>query len=383
MNKIKTITFFSAYYPPHTGGVERYVRSLALNLTARGIKVFIVTSAAGGTAGVEEDQGIAVVRLPVYDLLKSRYPIIKTGKQARNLKKYIMSIESDVYVSNMRIYHFTFLAAKTAALKKKPHIVIEHVTGHFSINNPVLDKLGHFYEHCISSSIGKKATAFYGVSEACCGWLGHFAIPCSGVFPNGVQDSGSPFGSVLRELGAGGEKVVFTYAGRLIEEKGLKLLCSVFNSLHQQNPDTVLVIAGSGELEGYVRRQAADSNGTIIYAGSLSHDDAVNLLKETSVVVNPSVYPEGLPTLLLEAGLFGCAVVATDMGGTKELICSEDYGLVIEPGNGEALFSAMSALASDGSRRQKLAENLQRRVKENYLWDTVTSRFIGELNKYI
>lgn len=383
MNKIGTLTFFSAYYPPHTGGVERYVRSLAQNLHSKGVKVFVVTSGQDETGGITDDGGITVIRLPVRDLISGRYPVFRNNQSSRELKEYIRTIDSDIYVSNMRIYHSTFLGKKVARIKKKPHIIIEHVTGHFSVNNPLLDYIGRVYEHIITYFAKKGARAFYGVSAACSCWLGHFGIESAGIIPNGVSDPGYDYFSMRDELGIGSEKIMITYAGRLIEEKGIKLLAGAFEKLCAKNPDVVLVIAGNGKLEEFAGNISAESGGKVVYAGSLSHNRAVNLLKDSDIAVNPSYYPEGLPTLLLEAGLYDCPVIATDCGGTRELIINDETGILIEPRNETALLCALERLAGDSGLRKQLALNFHKKVISEFSWDRIADLFLFEMNKYV
>jgi glycosyltransferase involved in cell wall biosynthesis len=383
MNKIKSITFFSAYYPPHTGGVERYVRSLSLHLVKKGVKVCVVTSNHDINENIIDDEGITVVRLPVRDLVNKRYPVIKNNKESKELKKYILTLDSDIFVSNMRIYHTTFLGRKLAKLKNKPHIIIEHVTGHFSVNKPALDFIGRQYEHLITTFVKKGTTAFYGVSEACCKWLGHFGIKAEGVIPNGVSENNYPFESIKKKLGIDDNKLVITYAGRLIEEKGLKLLINVFDQIAKSNDNSILVIAGTGELEEYIIQKSHTSGGRIIFAGKLEHSQSINLLRETDIVVNPSYYPEGLPTILLEAGLNKCSVIATDMGGTKELISNNETGILIEPKNESALHDALDKLINDSALRLILPGNIYQKVINEYLWENIADNFITEMNKYL
>ncbi|XP_018645228.1 dna2/nam7 helicase family member, putative [Schistosoma mansoni] len=56
----------------------------------------------------------------------------------------------------------------------------------------------------------------------------------------------------------------------------------------------------------------------------------MSLLSQSDIFVNPSIYAEGLPTAVLEAGMLKCAVLATDRGGVKEVITSPSQGIIID-----------------------------------------------------
>jgi len=68
----------------------------------------------------------------------------------------------------------------------------------------------------------------------------------------------------------------------------------------------------------------------IIFAGGKAREDVLSLLSESDIFINPS-YSEGLPISILEAGAVGLPVIATDVGGTKELIFPHQTGLLIPP----------------------------------------------------
>ena len=81
MQKSKTYCIFAAQYFPHLGGVERYTYNLAKQLIQDGNKVIIVTSNVYHLKNHELVNGIPVYRIPCYNLLEGRYPVIKFNKE--------------------------------------------------------------------------------------------------------------------------------------------------------------------------------------------------------------------------------------------------------------------------------------------------------------
>jgi len=83
-------------------------------------------------------------------------------------------------------------------------------------------------------------------------------------------------------------------------------------------------------------------------------DDMTSLYPAAHVICLPS-YGEGVPTVLLEAAACGCAIVATDVPGCREVVEHNSTGLLVPPRDPRALAAALSALITDRSLRNRLA----------------------------
>ena len=88
--------------------------------------------------------------------------------------------------------------------------------------------------------------------------------------------------------------------------------------------------------------------------------------KKADIFINPS-YSEGMPTAILEAGLMKCAVVATPVGGTKEIISDNKNGLFCDT-NVKSIVETLEKVIINKELREKLANNLNKRVKETFSW---------------
>ncbi len=96
-----------------------------------------------------------------------------------------------------------------------------------------------------------------------------------------------------------------------------------------------------------------------------------DLFVAADVVVHPSAYPEGLPSVLLEAAAAGAAMIATPAGGTTDLVRHGETGLLVPPGDPRALAEALELLASDDALRERLASAARRLVCERFDWSVV------------
>lgn len=159
---MKTIAFFSGYYLPHIGGIERYEYNLAKKLSKQNVKVIIVTTKyEENLKDVEEVEYATIYRLPIYKIFSSRYPIIRKNKKYKEVMVQLKQENIDYCVLNTR---FQLTSLVGAVFAKKYHIsmcMIEHGTSHFTVYNKVFDFFGHIYEHLLTNYIKKYVKEFY------------------------------------------------------------------------------------------------------------------------------------------------------------------------------------------------------------------------------
>lgn len=372
------ICIFTGFFLPHLGGVERYTDKLAKELKNKGYKVIVVCSNDNNYADYEQLENCFIYRLPTYNIVKSKYPILKKTKAFKKIIKMIEEENCDFYICNTRFYLTSILCGKMAKKYNKKMFVIEHGSSHFTVNNKILDFMGAKYEHFLTNRLKKYNPQFFGVSERCNNWLKHFKIIASGIFYNSVDENvyekyeNSKYKRNLKN------KIVITYVGRIIKEKGVLLLLDSFTKLQKEYNNITLVIAGDGPLLNEIKSKYTNKN--IYFEGKLDYDDVMSLYNSTDIFVNPSMYPEGLPTSILEAGIMKCAIIATDRGGTKEVINDKKYGIIIEE-NENSLYNALKYLIDNPSKVKSMKNEIYNRVKKHFTWKITAENVIKELNK--
>lgn len=374
----KKICIFAAHFYPHLGGIERYSHQLSLKLLEQGYQVDIVTSNTENCADEEIIDGIKVYRLPVIKFMNGRLPIPLLNIKFIKMFRTIANIKSDYYIINARFYFHSLIGAILAKFKKKPALLIEHGTGHFTVGNRFFDFIGHFYEHLLTFFIKIFITKFYGVSYACNKWLEHFKIRASGVFYNGIDTSyviKKPC-DLREKYNIPDDSIIISYIGRLIPEKGILTLLDSFSNLN--NEETYLFVAGNGPLYNQlVEKTSNDKN--IFMLGKLEYDEVMNLLKNTDIFVLPTNFPEGLPTSILEAGINHCAVIATPKGGTPEIINDKSLGFIIPPESKEDITYSINKLLNDKKLMHELAHNLYEKVKSELDWTIIAKHVSNTL----
>ena len=123
--------------------------------------------------------------------------------------------------------------------------------------------------------------------------------------------------------------------------------------------------------------KAAESkiNGNVVYCTDRSWEDAMKIIKSSSMVVVPSRM-ESLPTTVKEAFYLNVPVIGTDVGGIPELIINNETGIIIPPENPSKLAQAVNELLSDKEKAEKLATNGNTFVKNNMTWDVILPKYI-------
>jgi glycosyltransferase involved in cell wall biosynthesis len=119
----------------------------------------------------------------------------------------------------------------------------------------------------------------------------------------------------------------FLYVGRLSEEKGIRLLLSVFAGSKYK-----LKIIGDGPLKSEVVNYAAKNNN-ISYLGLKSKQEVFELMNSSSALVFPSIWFEGMPLTIIEAFACGTPVIASELGAMEHMVTSHSDGFLFETNN--------------------------------------------------
>lgn len=374
----KKIGIFCGYYQPRSGGVERYVEKLSAALTKLGYRIVIVTSNHEDLPSAEVIGGRTIYRLPTLGFAKLRYPIPRVNNEYKRLIRKIEKENIDIFLLNTRFHLTSVTGAKMGRRLERPVMLIDHGTGHFTINNRFLDYFGKIYEHALTWYLKPYVDRFYGVSKACGRWLKHFGIKLSGVFYNAIDLADSNPVEELYKSHYNKNTVVISYVGRLIKEKGILNLLNAFMKLKMRRPkiDMKLFIAGDGPLLEDIKRDYKDPALEILGRIDLKHVLALN--QRAEIFVYPSLYPEGLPSSILEAGLTESAVIATPRGGTPEIITNGRHGIITDGSEGE-LTEALERLVDNPKLRKRYTKALRKRVETAFTWDVVAKKVDSEI----
>ena len=160
---------------------------------------------------------------------------------------------------------------------------------------------------------------------------------------------------------------------RFVKTKGLDVLLDACALLKEQGVDFRVTLAGSGRIENALRAQAKrlGIEDKVDFPGFVLHRDVPELIRAHDIFVMPSKIGstgdrDGLPTVIMEALLGRIPVVATDVGGIREVIRDGETGLLIQQRNPKALADAILKLGRNRENALRMAENGKQIVIDFY-----------------
>lgn len=370
MNEKETIVIFSAYILPHLGGIERYTANLAKELVKNYNIVIVSTNYENIDNTFYEKEGITYIHLPALKLFVNRYPLMKKNKEFKNLMKKLDNYSIKAIIVNTRFHLTSMVGAKYGRKNNIPVFLIEHGSGHLTVDNKVLDFFGAIYEHILTSVLKRYVDKYYGVSIEACTWQKHFNITSSGVWYNSINDFSD---SVIKKSS---KTINILYTGRVLKQKGIIELINSFNKLSKKYKNINLTIAGDGNLLKELKKKYTNVN----FLGKVDFEVLKELYRRCDIYVYAPIWPEGLPTSILESGLMKCAIVCSNKGGIKEIITNGYNGLMIN--NEEELYSAIEKLINDKKLRLLLGNNIEKTIRDNFLWSNTAKTIINDINSY-
>lgn len=158
------------------------------------------------------------------------------------------------------------------------------------------------------------------------------------------------------------------FVGRLTKEKGADILIDAW-----QHIDYPLKIVGDGPLLEIFCEKATPK---ISFEGSLSQEDALHQVSQSSFFIFPSVCYEGCPMTLIEAMALGKPVIASDLGPRPEMVKNGYNGFLYPPHDVNALQRMVMKLIENNVLRYKMGRNARSTYLENYTPETNYTRLI-------
>ena len=172
-----------------------------------------------------------------------------------------------------------------------------------------------------------------------------------------------------------GNQIVLTVS-RLDERKGHRTVIRALSKLSTElKQRTTYIIAGAADDGAYVgglKQMGEDSGVDVKFIGRVNHDDLPSLYAGSTVFCMPGEsYPEkieGFGLVYLEAAAAGLPCIASRIGGVPEVVIHEKTGILIEPGDSDALAAALTRTLIDRDYRTALG-NEARNNAARFTWD--------------
>jgi glycosyltransferase involved in cell wall biosynthesis len=341
-------------YPPEPGGLAGAVQRIARGLAAAGETVDVY-AVGPSSEPVRADDGVRLFRVPARRRTEDTSAALLDGL-ARHHEEAPYDVLHGFYLARAG-----FLAAYAGRYLDVPSIASARGN---DLDRAVLDPARAAFVlraldladrvTAVSTDLARKAAA-----------LAPFARV--EVVPNGVDARTfrpvRPDRALARRLGLEGREVV-GFAGELRHKKGVTVLLPALASLAARRPVTLLAAGGvRADDEGYVTLFRRDHPH--LHVATTEMRPAAELARAYAlmdVFVHPSLF-DGLPNAMLEALACGRPVVASTAGGIPDVVRHGREGLLVPPGDAEALGAAIVSLLDDRPRALALGRAGRERVR--------------------
>jgi len=365
------------YFPPHVGGVERYVFSISKYLVKRGHEVCVLTSNLPKTKNMERINGVDVFRLNGVEVLGDpiTWGIIK---KLRTLTRRV-----DIVVTHGYPFSMNYLVATTRNLfiSSFPRLVFTfHGYGFRDGSKDYL--LRRARDILLLKSIMNNNDAIISLTHHDKELLYKYFCPRNKrifVIPNGVQvneyDRHKISSGLITKIKERTQnRPIILFIGRLSEEKRPQFLLRAAKNLF---PDLkpVIIFIGDGPLRPrliQIRKELALEDDVLL-TGHVTEQLKRAFLSASDLVVLPSLF-EGMPTVLLEAMASRKPIVATRIPGVAEIVEDGINGFLIDKNSFEELAEKVRFLLEDQSLARKMGEKGRKIAEENYDWKGIVRR---------
>ncbi len=346
------------------GGTEKQVVLLAKGLQSRGIETSVCLLFEGGP----REQALRAAGVPVVYLgFPSSITLLRKlpsniAAFAR-LVRHLRQLRPDVL--HAFLYHSYVTAAPAARLARVKVLVAgRRSLGDFKQGRRVLLAVERaattITDHLVANaeSVAEDTIRNEGVR------LDKITTVYNGL-PDSAFEAAAP-----AELPA--ESPVILCVANLKSYKGHRFLLDAVARLHDRNLPCTLVLVGEGPERRALEEQAAQLKIDVRLLGTRTDVEA--LLARADVAVLPSLH-EGMSNAVMEAMATGLPVVATEVGGTRELL--RGHGVLVPPSDSEALADGLERVLADPALAARLGAAARAWSREHLHVDTMVDKHVA------
>ncbi|MGE5533873.1 MAG: glycosyltransferase family 4 protein [Bacillota bacterium] len=359
-------------FPPVVGGVANYVFNLSRTLVKKGHTVTVITRGSSTHGKIKQVEGIRVIHAPFLPI----YPI-HSSLFGASVNSILHSYEKDFDI----IHAHSPLSPPLRT--KLPIIVTMHTTGIEQVRYMEVTNAKSFLDTLFFKSFRlrvekqtlKKANLVTSVSHKVAEELEqyyHVKKDSVVTIGNGV-DTRHFFPPDSRS-----KKLNILYSGRLGYRKGLVDLVKSAELIIPKHPEVNFVFAGKGPFE-HALKTLVESSGYkehFQFLGFVESKELLQCYQSASMFVLPSHY-EGLPTVLLEAMASGLPVIATDVGGVKDVVLHGKNGLIIPVKDSKAIAYAILRLLDEPELRLAMGKFARETIENHYDWSMIANSVVS------
>jgi glycosyltransferase involved in cell wall biosynthesis len=342
---------------PWVDGPGRTILECAENICKERFRIVIGAFDSGRIDGTPYEHAAQEKKL---DIVRVRE---KNAFDYRVLKQIVSFIRLyDINILHTHEFRSNLVGIAAAKLLRRPIVI----TVHGWITN---DKKSKF-KAVIDKWLACQCNHIIAVSKATKERIGNkIKDDFVTVIPNALRleqfNPAKPFGKLRKSLCINPNEIVIANIGRLSPEKGQELFICAAKEVTQKYKNVRFLIIGIGpdlkKLERLVKNYGIEKY--VIFTGY--RNDMALVYNDLDLVVQSSS-TEGMPNVILESLLMELPVIATDVGGTSEVVSHGETGILIESGNLTGLVQAINEFIEYRQNMIEMAKRGREDVKKRF-----------------
>lgn len=370
---MKNILVFSTFYKPHLGGVEKYVENFYKRLP--NFKTTVVTSKYQKTlSSKDKDQNLNIIRIDSYQILKDKYyiPTLQGLKEIIKLLKINSSDETEIH-THTRFYLTNLIASILARKYKIKHYHFEHGSSFVQDGSALVRLFAYLFDNTLGKYILNKSDLVFPISEGVRKFLekNYKNAKLGPTLYNSYEIKNKNFKTSPKPA-----KAKLLFVGRLVKSKGVYELIEATKILKDKNFPFTLTLIGDGTEKVNLEKYVFDHNLTnnVFIKGKLPYEETQLEFPKYDIFINPS-YTEGLPTTVLEALFNNLLIVATNVGGTNEIL-PEEMLINIDDLSPKLISENIKKIFKNWEKLQTEFESIYKDRKEKFSWNENIKKYL-------
>jgi len=340
------------FFYPYRGGIENRIYNISKEI-AKENEVYVVTTKLPGTKEKEEMDGIKIIRLPAKYFGGYNPPFVIT----RGFYRKLMEIKPDVIN-----YHYRWAPKMSFEIVKTPFPKV--FTYHNDFGEGVgMERFFSFLNDAIFKIFLKQFDKIICISNYVKHRLIRFGIEKEKLVTiyNGIEGRGRIYS----------KDDYLLFIGRMVRTKGLDKFMKGLSYAMKKGIDARFIAVGKGPMKKKWENMAGKYGIKAFFPGWIDEERKLELLKRCKIFVLPSIR-ESFGIVLLEAMKYGNAILASNVGGIREVV--GDAGMLVKP-SAENFGKAIESIYNDDELLNNYRKNAIKRI-ERFRWDKIARETI-------
>lgn len=366
MNNHRPTVLLMTNYPGFVGGAELQIYALANGIDKSRFRVLLVALYDG-------------------DFTPWRIPGVETFKLRRKGKWDFMPlfrimkilVQNKVDIIQPFLTPSTLFGLLPASIVRTPVKIVTERCGLRTVQRAgykmlcsLEDFLGHSSKMAVANSIAGQQMLLergYNPAKTC--------VIYNGLDLSRLEVDPAQVARIQAETGLNPDEPVVGISAWIIPAKDHVTFLKSASVVLQQRPEVRFAILGDGPLVPGLKALAEELNITkqVVFLGAQAQ--VGNYLHFFDILVSSSVDHEGCSNSIMEAMVKGKAVVATDVGGNRELVTPGENGLLVPPKDHEAMAQAILTLLNDPARARQMGEKGRARILDDFSLEKMVEHY--------